>query len=410
MKKTHLTVGADACDIRGFTNTHIQCAVDRVANLGGGTVELSTGVFSLADSVHLRSGVTVCGAGPGTVLRKNAVKSARITVFLGYGHDDIVVDTPDLFALGDGVLLRDDNAMGFYTTVGTLVARDGDTWFTSRPHCHDYLSRNHGVVETVFPGVSACDVTDVALANLAIDGNLAENPIPLNGCRGGGFFALRSKNVRVRGVQVREFNGEGFSFQTCDDLELADCEARECTGNGFHPGSGSNRFHIHGCRALNNGQCGLFYCLRVRDSLLEECELRGNGSHGISIGARDTGHRNRRLVIRDNGGCGVYFRPDPPADAPHGNTIENCILEHNAATGGDDAAEILLQGGPENVQVVGNTLRPRSGVPALLVRPGMPPFVNRDNHEGLLQNLCKSQVSGVGFQCSGTPSSPKPET
>ena len=380
MQKMCLTVGAESCAVRGFTNTHIQCAVDRVAGLGGGTVELSAGVFHLADSVHLRSHVTVRGAGAETVLRKMAVKTAHISVFLGYGHDDIVVDTPDVFALGDGVSLRDDNAMGFYTTVATLVARDGDTWFTSRPHNHDYLSRSHGVVETVFPGVSAYDVTDAVLENLAIDGNLAENPIPINGCRGGGFFALRCRNLRVCGVQVRQFNGEGFSFQTCDDLELVDCEARECTGNGFHPGSGSNRFHIHRCRAVNNDQCGLFYCLRVRDSLLEDCELRGNGSHGISIGARDTGHRNQRLVICENGGCGIYFRPDPPADAPHGNILEACLLERNAASGGADAAEILLQGGPENVQVVGNILRPRPGVPALLVRPGMPTFVNRDNH------------------------------
>lgn len=379
MLRPTITVGSDRCEIRGFSNTHIQCAVDRLAFMGGGTVELSEGVFRMADSLHLRTNVTVRGQGAATVLRKNALKTARITAFLGYGHYDLLVDTPEVFELGDGVIVRDNHAFGFYTTVSTLVARDGDTWFTSRPHNHDYLARSEAVVETQFPVVSAYDVSDAAIENLTIDGNLPENPVRLNGCRGGGFFALRCWRVKVRQVTVHNLNGDGFSFQTCDDTELAHCEAHDCAENGFHPGSGSNRFHIHHCLSRANGGCGLFYCLRVRDSLLEDSEFVGNGSHGVSIGSRDTGHRNLRLTIRDNGGCGVFFRPDAPVDSPHGNSVEQCVIENNAAKGGEDAAEILLQGGPSGVQIIGNSVKPRSGVPAVLIRQEMPPFVMRDN-------------------------------
>lgn len=379
MQRPIITVGDESCDLRGFSNTHLQCAVDRLACLGGGTVVVSAGTFQMADSLHLRSLVTVRGQGAATVLRKNAMKSARITAFLGYGHNDLVVDNPDAFALGDGVSVRDSHAFGFYTTVSTLVARDGDTWFTSRPHNHDYLGRSEGVVETLFPVVSAYDVTQARLENLVLDGNAAENPARLTGCRGGAFFAMRCQGVVVRGVQARQYHGDGFSFQTCDDLELADCEAVECRENGFHPGSGSNRFHIHGCRSLRNSGCGLFYCLRVRDSLLEDCEFVGNGSHGVSIGSRDTGHRNLRLKIRENGGCGIFFRPDAPVDSPHGNHVEDSILEGNAAKAGDDRAEILLQSGARDVQIVGNCIAPRPGVPAILIRPEMPVCVLRGN-------------------------------
>ncbi|MBI3986032.1 MAG: right-handed parallel beta-helix repeat-containing protein [Lentisphaerae bacterium] len=379
MQRGHLTVGNEPCDIRGFTHTHIQCAVDRLAFLGGGTVELSAGVFQMADALHLRTGVTVRGQGETTVLRKNAMKTAKITSYLGYGHYDVIVDQPDRFQIGEGISIRDDNAFGFYTTVGTLVARDGDTWFTNRPHSHDYHNGRHALVETLFPIVEAYDVEDAVLEGLVIDGNREENPVTITGCRGGGVFTLRSNRLKINGVAIRNLNADGFSFQTGDDIEIANCLAEGCTGHGFHPGSGSNRFHVHHCRSIRNRDCGLFYCLRVRDGLLEDCVFEGNGSHGISIGNRDTGHRNRRLTIRANGGCGVFFRPDEPINSPHGNVIEACLLENNCVKNGKDDAEIVLNGAPDGVQLLGNTIRRTAGRPGILIRPDMPPFLMKDN-------------------------------
>ncbi len=376
MELCKLSVGDEGCDIEGFTNVHIQCAVDRLAMLGGGIVELSAGVFQMADALHLRSHVTVRGSGSSTVLRKAAMKKARVSTFLGYGHYDVVVDEPDAFSLGDGILLSDDTSGGFLQTVGTLIRREGDTWFTSVPHAHDYRARDNGLVRTLYPLVSAVDVREAILEDLIIDGKAAQNE-RLNGCRGGGFFAHRSDDITVRGVTVRDFCGDGFSFQTCDDLELRDCVAQDCEGHGFHPGSGSNRFHIHHCRASRCGECGLFYCLRVRDSLLEKCTFEENGSHGVSIGSRDVDHLNRCLTVCRNGGAGIYLRPGGRATAAHGNRIEGCALEDNCR--GDGEGEIVLQGEAEDVQVVGNTIRRRAETPGLLIKAEMPPFVWEDN-------------------------------
>ncbi len=371
-----VTVGDGTSDIRGFTNNHIQCAVDRAALIGGGEVALSAGTFEMGDSLHLRSGVAVRGQGERTVLRKRAMKQARIATFLGFGHYDVVVDEPDRFEPGDGVILSDRNAVGFYQTVGTLVRREGDAWITSRPHAHDYHARSDGLMRTLFPVVSAVDVSDARVEDLLIDGFAAGNEM-LNGCRGGGFFAHRSSRVAARRLTVRHFNGEGFSFQTCDDLVLEGCVAEDCSGNGFHPGSGSNRFVIRGCTARRCGACGLFYCLRVRDSLLEDCVFEGNGSHGISIGERDTGHMNRNLTIRENGGAGVFLRPGGADVAAHGSRIEGCRIECNAARDGE--AEVVLQGAASGVALIGNRIRRREGRPGLLVKPEMPVFDMRDN-------------------------------
>jgi hypothetical protein len=366
-----LSVGNDRCEIKGLTNTHIQCAVDRVAMLGGGEVELSEGTFHMADSLHLRSGVLVKGQGERTVLRKSAMKSALVSTYLGFGHNDIVVDHPERFAAGEGILIADARASGFYQTQGTLVRREDDTWFYSESHAHDYNARNGGVVKTLYSVVSAIDVYDARLEGVSIDGNAAENDA-LNGCRGGGFFAHRANRTAVVDVAVRNFNGEGFSFQTCDDLELDRCLAEACTGNGFHPGSGSNRFRIHHCRATDCGVCGLFYCLRVRDSVLEDCVFERNGSHGVSVGGRDTDHVNRRLTIRGNGGAGFFFRPGDRSLAAHRNRVEGCRIENNCTRDGE--AEIVLQGETDGVVLTGNTIVRRADRPGILVKPEMPAF------------------------------------
>jgi len=380
MQRYRVTVGTTACDIAGFTNRHIQCAIDHVHLLGGGEVELSAGVFHLADSVHLRSGVRVLGQDERTILRKNAMKEARVTNFLGYGHDDLCVDNPDLFTVGEGIWMRDDNAGGFYTTVATLVRREGDMWFVNRPHPHDYLERNGGVVYTLFPMVSAYDADDAAIEHVTIDGNRAENPVLLNGCRGGGVFALRCRRLRVSHVHIHDANTEGVSFQTCERPEVAHCLVERCAGNGFHPGSGSRGFHIHHCEARENGAAGLFYCLRVQDSLLEHCTFTGNAEHGVSTGARDTDSVNRYLTVAGNGGCGFYFRDDSALNAAHRTVIEQCTFTENCTAPAEaEAAEILVQGATAGVRVRENRIVRRAGRPALILGAQLTDFVMADN-------------------------------
>jgi hypothetical protein len=368
-----MTVGASRATIPGFTNDHIQAAVDRCAFLGGGIVELTAGTFLMRDTLRLRTGVTVRGRGKSTILLKAPLKKAAIVSFLGYGHRDLEVDKPGLFEPGDGVLIRDKNAPGFYTTVATLVRREGDVWITDRPHNHDYLGINGGVVETVFPIVSAEAVTDAVLESLRLEGNSRRNPVRANGCRACGFIALNSHRLTVRNVSVNDFNGDGFGFQTCDDFVAEGCLVENCTGNGFHPGSGSNRFRMTDCTARANKGCGLFYCLRVRHGLLEDSRFERNGSHGVSVGERDTDSVNRNLTIRGNGGAGIFIRPCARANAAHRTRIENCTLDRNCAGDEEGAAEIILQGETEGLRVVNTAIRRRAGKPGILIRKGTPP-------------------------------------
>jgi len=58
-----VTVGISDADIVGDDHRALQAAVDYVGNLGGGLVVIGPGEYVMRDSLHLRSGVTLRGAG-----------------------------------------------------------------------------------------------------------------------------------------------------------------------------------------------------------------------------------------------------------------------------------------------------------------------------------------------------------
>src|SRR6185295_20323002 len=112
---------------------------------------------------------------------------------------------------------------------------------------------------TVFPVVSGCNIEGARLENVIIDGNKAEN-IPLNGCRGGGIFLYRGFGTVIENCTVRNYNGDGISFQQSNDVVVRNCVSEDNTSLGFHPGSGSQRPLVEKCVATGNGEDGLFLC------------------------------------------------------------------------------------------------------------------------------------------------------
>ncbi len=352
-----VTVGPADADILGRSNREIQAAVDRVAALGGGEVRILPGVYTMEDSLHLRSRVKVVGAGEETILRKPASVSSPVSTYLGYGHYDVAVMEPDKFRVGMGVHIHDDRSGGFYDTVATLIWRDGDTFGISRMLNHDYSPAANGAVTSVFPVVSGCHIRDAVLEAITIDGNKAENA-RLNGCRGGGVFLLQAHNVALRGLRVRDYNGDGISFQQCRNTVVEDCVVTGMTGHGLHPGSGSVKSILRRNVSRTNGGDGIFYCLRVTFSVCEANTIEQNAGCGISIGGRDTDNLVRNNRIRENGGYGIHFRDYDRATAGHRNLIKGNLIESNCREQGD--AEIAIDGVTRDVHITGNTLHPNS--------------------------------------------------
>lgn len=355
LKRLTLTVGISDADIIGSTNAELQAAVDRVAAGGGGHVHIKPGVYEMHDSLHLRSHVRVRGAGPTTVLRKAASVQTTIPAFLGYGHYDITVVEPDKLRVGMGVSIRDDRSAGFYDTVATLVWQEGNRFGINRFLNHDYHVADNATVTSIYPLISGSDITHAAVEDIAIEGNSAENPY-MNGCRGGGIFLIQAHHVTLRNCLIHDFNGDGISFQQCLRTTIEDCQMLNNTGHGLHPGSGSVAPMMRRLKCAGNGHDGVFYCLRVSYSLLEDSEIHTNGNDGISIGERDTNHLIRRNRITSNGRYGIYFREPVPSYGGNDVVIEENRIGRNCQHSGD--AEISIASTVQRIAILRNHFGP----------------------------------------------------
>jgi hypothetical protein len=115
-ERPSIRVGLRDADIIGADNRALQAAVDYVAGLGGGTVEIGAGEFIMRDSLHLRSFVTGRGTPGKTTLRKAKAAVSALALDGDYGEEQITLANADGFNVGDGVHLG--QRLGwFHTTV-----------------------------------------------------------------------------------------------------------------------------------------------------------------------------------------------------------------------------------------------------------------------------------------------------
>ncbi|MFA5264002.1 MAG: right-handed parallel beta-helix repeat-containing protein [Opitutaceae bacterium] len=323
-----VTVGVQTGDFVGSDQRVLQGAVDYVAGLGGGLVIIGPGEFLMRDSLHLRSGVTVRGTPGQTILRKARAAISPLAIDGDYGEEQITVTNPEGFAVGDGVSIWDFNAGGFHTTVARITGQRGNTYSISLPLNSDCMIANGAQTATIFPVVSGYHLEGVKIEDLTIEGTKEEN-IYLTGCRGAGIFLYRCHGAQIDRCTVRNYAGDGISFQQCNDVIVQSCVSDGNTCLGLHPGSGSQRPIIRKCIARNNGDDGLYLCWRVKEGLFEDNLLEGNARHGISIGHKDTDNLIRRNRVIGNREAGIYFRDETVGMAGHRNRIEENVIESN---------------------------------------------------------------------------------
>jgi hypothetical protein len=202
--------------------------------------------------------------------------------------------------------------------------------------------------------VSGYDIEGARIENVVVDGNRGANP-HLNGCRGAGIFLYRAFGTVIERCVVRDYNGDGISFQQSNDVMVSDCVAEGNASLGIHPGSGSQRPVVRRSRAVGNGTDGLFLCWRVRHGLFEDNVLERNGRFGISIGHKDSDNLLRRNVVRRNARSGVFFRNETVGMAAHRNRLVENRIEENATSG--EGAGIRIRGATNGLVFERNVIR-----------------------------------------------------
>jgi parallel beta-helix repeat protein len=345
-----ITVGRANADMTGDSNRVLQAAVDYVAGLGGGVVEIGAGEYTMYDSLHLRPHVTVRGVKDRTILRKAKGAASPLALDGDFGEQQVTLQNPEGFTVGAGIAVWDKGAGGFHTTVARITGRRENTFSFDKPLGADCMVANGAQAATVFPVVSVYYTEGVRIENLTIDGNKGAN-VSLNGCRGAGIFLYQGFGTVISGCVVRNYNGDGISFQQSNDVTVTDCISEDNAVLGIHPGSGSQRPTVRNCIARRNGTDGLFLCWRVRHGLFEQNILEENGQFGISIGHKDSDNILRRNTARLNQSNGVFFRNESLGMAPHRNRLEDNIIENNGGP------EIRIRGQVNDLVFVKNTIR-----------------------------------------------------
>jgi polygalacturonase len=354
-----VTVGNRDADLNGSSERVIQAAVDAVARAGGGTVRLLPGTFRLRNAVYLASKVRLVGSGPDTVLVKEPSATSKLAADSDWYDQEITLADASGFRVGDGVCLRAKNPHHGGDTVikRTLVARSGNRFKLDKGLRENLWASGTPTASTLFPILSGEFVTDIAIENLALDGNRANNA-NLDGNYAGCIFLQDCANVTIRKVTARHNNGDGISWQICHDVTVEDCHSHGHAGLGLHPGSGSQRPVVRNNKLVGN-HIGLFFCWGVKFGLAEGNTIEDTKTAGISVGHRDTDNLIRNNVVRRSGQAGILFRPErgPGFTGDRNEVVGNTVED----TGGESSAAVDVQGTTANLVFRKNVLRETRG-------------------------------------------------
>ena len=273
-----------------------------------------------------------------------------------YGMLKVTVKDPLGFAVGMGIQLYDDHwADNWDVTTARITGIDGQVLYIDTYLVRDYQAGMNGFVSNSCAIVEGVEVENVRIADFMVDGNSSKNE-RINGCRAGGIYLHKFRNVLVENVCVQNFNGDAFSWQISENITVRNCEAAYGAYIGFHPGTGSDSSRIENCRSHHNGTDGIFLCWRVQNGVFQHNEVYANRQYGISIGHKDTDNIFENNHIYENLCHGVYFRNNNEENSGHrnafrANTIENNGLQKSEAYG------FYIGGHTHDILVKGNTIR-----------------------------------------------------
>jgi hypothetical protein len=328
-----ITVGGINADITGFNNQSIQFAIDAVAKTGG-TVKLSSGLYEITAPVQMRSNVKLIGSGKETILKRGVGVQTNFIIDADYGELKLTVENSDGFEIGMKIQVTDDDKNGCWN-VSTAYITDilDNTIYIDKGLIRDYRSDKNGLISNASSVIEVIEAENVGISSLTADGNRELNFFA-DGCNNAGILVLRSKKVTVDNVHVKNFNGEGISWQITENVTIKNSEISGSGNTGLHPGTGSPFSVIENNDIHHNDMDGLFICWRVYQSRVEGNKMYNNGRFGICTGHKDTDVVFEGNHIFDNQSDGVHLRGERESNAPHRNTFVENIIENNGTNGG----------------------------------------------------------------------------
>ena len=297
----------------------IQEAIDALP-AEGGVVIVPPGTYLLRRSVVLRSHVTVRGSGSTSILTRGPQVHAKLTRPARKGETSVEIESTEGFRQGDEVALLDDRMHGWYMAHPIVKQVEPGRLAFAEPiasaHAEGVFQPERGaVVVNYFPFLRASrrhsdrPVTDVVVADLTLDGNLAENPGPWTDFTLAAIHWANVSDSLVRGCTIRGSVGDGIGVQGGHDNRVESCLVEHCRSHGLHPGTSLCGAVFSGNVSRHNGGDGLYFCAQVVGIVVTGNLCHDNAASGIGgLGAGGTGDQFNVVaenVCRHNGRCGI---------------------------------------------------------------------------------------------------------
>lgn len=354
-----ITVGGNGADVQGYTSQAIQTAVNALRVEGGGTVKILPGEYAISAPIRLFDSVRLSGSGEQTILKKSKGVRTKFVTDAGYGELQLTVADTTGFAPGMGVQIYDsDHNSAWDVTTAVITAIRDHVVYIDNYLIRDYVAEKGGTLSNACSVISAVEASHVAITDLVVDGNRESND-PLNGCRGGGIYLHKVRDVTIENVHVRNFDSDGISWQITENVTVRNCEVTGCANAGLHPGAGTLYTRIEENYCHDNDIYGLFVCWRVRHGVVRGNRFTKNGHFGIDTGHMDTDMLFEANQISENGHAGVHFRPEISANAPHRTIFRNNVVENNG--GKNEGYGFFIDSPAEDVVLDGNTIQNTAG-------------------------------------------------
>jgi hypothetical protein len=313
----------------------------------------------MRNSVFLQSRVRIVRSGTDSVLVKEPSVTTRLIVDGDHWDQEVALADPKGFQVGDGVRLvgKDPYGKGTNIVQRTLVARWGNRFKLDRRLEERFHLSGAPQIAANFSLLQCTDVADVAIENLALDGNKAHNEMLDRGAFDDGSIRLDGSNrITVRGVTVRDFYCDGIVWGISHDVVVENCRLHDGARLAIHSGSGSQRSIVRGNRVEQSAE-GIYFCWGAQHGLYEKNVIE-DCSYGITIGHRDSDNLIRDNDIRRSREGGIRFRGGNRAFAPHRNRVEqNRIVD----SGPEKGVAVEVTGETEGVALVKNELRETRG-------------------------------------------------
>ena len=170
----------------------------------------------------------------------------------------------------------------------------------------------------------------------------------------------------IRKCEIRNYDGDGISFQTTQRVVIENCESHSHAGCGLHPGCETENATVSNVRCYGNGGDGLFLCWNVKFSKFNNNDFSDNKRHGISIGMKDSDNKFLTNVITSNANAGIFFRKQPASNGAHRNVFKtNTIL--------DNGVPVEIQGAHQDLEFhnnfIGNQKPSKDAPKAFIIDP-----------------------------------------